>query len=316
MKRGTYVEIIILSGYLGSGKTTLLLNLLGQEKRNHRKAAVVMNEFGQQSIDSGIIGNDVPMEDVVNGCICCSSKGQLETAILSLFQNEKPDVVYIEASGVAHPFEIFDTCMSPIIADQIKICSIVTVVDATLWLNRKHLSLRIQKLLHEQVEHSDVIVINKTLFLTDQEVVLLEADFTLYQKKSQIFWTNFSNIALENIHFVRNHMNNNHTVLNVHKDLQIQAYTHTFQQPISKTIFEIWLSSLPKTVHRIKGFVRFKEENNTMVLLQYTYRTPMYYSVIPDYPMNIVIIGEQLDKDAISEELDKIALFSSSLINY
>ncbi len=50
------VEIHILGGFLGSGKSTLLQNLLLAEKKKKRKVAVLMNEIGEYSVDTDIIG--------------------------------------------------------------------------------------------------------------------------------------------------------------------------------------------------------------------------------------------------------------------
>lgn len=54
--RMSKVEIHILGGFLGSGKSTLLQNLLLAEKKKNRKVAVLMNEIGEYSVDTDIIG--------------------------------------------------------------------------------------------------------------------------------------------------------------------------------------------------------------------------------------------------------------------
>ena len=65
-------EVYLLSGFLGSGKTTLLKHLLQQEKRIERKVAVLMNELGRVSIDSDAVAEDVPLKELLDGCICCT----------------------------------------------------------------------------------------------------------------------------------------------------------------------------------------------------------------------------------------------------
>ncbi len=49
------INISILGGFLGSGKTTLLQNILKEEKKQNRKAAVLLNEIGEHSVDTHII---------------------------------------------------------------------------------------------------------------------------------------------------------------------------------------------------------------------------------------------------------------------
>lgn len=110
-------ELIILTGFLGSGKSTWLTKLLQQEKLRGRKTAVLMNELGDYSVDTAIVGEDVPLQELLRGCICCTLKDEVEIQLLNLYMLHQPEVIYIEATGVAHPMEIIDACMSPLIAN-------------------------------------------------------------------------------------------------------------------------------------------------------------------------------------------------------
>src|SRR5574342_904076 len=114
-------EIYILSGFLGSGKTTLLKRLLENEKKKNRKVAVMMNELGKVSIDSNIVEEDVALKELLGGCICCTIQDKLESQLQSLLLNEKPDVIYIETTGAAHPVEVLDAILSPYFADRFNI---------------------------------------------------------------------------------------------------------------------------------------------------------------------------------------------------
>lgn len=102
------INISILGGFLGSGKTTLLQNILKEEKKRNRKVAVLLNEIGEHSVDTDIIGTKIPLKELLNGCICCTLKNELEIQLLSLYQQHQPDVIYIETTGVAHPLEVLD----------------------------------------------------------------------------------------------------------------------------------------------------------------------------------------------------------------
>ncbi|MFH4155943.1 GTP-binding protein, partial [Acinetobacter baumannii] len=74
---------------------------------------------------------------------------------------ERPDVIYIETTGVAHPIEVLDACVSPILAPFLEVKSIVVVLDAVRWLNRSILSANVQQLLHEQLKFGSHILVNK-----------------------------------------------------------------------------------------------------------------------------------------------------------
>src|SRR5919107_5165239 len=74
----------ILTGFLGAGKTTLLNRIL---QENHgMRIAVIENEFGAENIDNEILVQD-STEQIVemnNGCICCTVRGDLISALSSL----------------------------------------------------------------------------------------------------------------------------------------------------------------------------------------------------------------------------------------
>ena len=133
-------EVYILGGFLGSGKTTLLRNILKQESEAGRKVAVLLNELGSVSVDSGLIGDDVPLKELFDGCICCTIQDKLEVQLHELLTENDLDAVYIETTGAAHPVEVLDGIMSPLFAKKLEYKGIITVVDLLRWRDRDELS--------------------------------------------------------------------------------------------------------------------------------------------------------------------------------
>ena len=99
--------IYILSGFLGSGKTTLLSRLITSFSEGLRPA-IVMNEIGEVNIEGLVAGEEVPTAEMLSGCICCTIRSDLSSEIAMLIQRERPDVIVIEATGIANPMEILD----------------------------------------------------------------------------------------------------------------------------------------------------------------------------------------------------------------
>ena len=72
-----------------------------------------MNELGNVSIDSDAVEDDVPLKELLDGCICCTIQDKLEAQLQGLLVESKPEVIYIEATGAAHPVEVLDAVVSP-----------------------------------------------------------------------------------------------------------------------------------------------------------------------------------------------------------
>jgi G3E family GTPase len=295
-------EIYILSGFLGSGKTTLLKKLLEDEKRRNRKVAVMMNELGSVSIDSNIVEEDVALTELLGGCICCSIQDKLESQLQSLLWNEKPEVIYIETTGAAHPVEVLDSVLSPIFANQFTIKGIITIMDGGRWLSRQSLTPQLQQLLLEQVKHADFIIINKTDTLTDSEQAQLTFEVQAINPKAKCLLTSYANVSIDYIRTMKVNEKNEVKKTNVKFDLQFSTFVYTFEKAVDLDQFEDFLRSLPDTIYRMKGYIKFNE-GDYPYLFQYSYGMPIYLKEDMNYPLNLVFIGEKMNWTEIEEKL-------------
>ncbi|SUV10267.1 cobalamin synthesis protein P47K [Priestia megaterium] len=301
------IEIYILGGFLGSGKTTLLQTILEQEKKRKKKVAVLLNEIGEHSVDTDIIGRETPLRELLNGCICCTMKDQLELQLLSLYQQHQPDVIYIETTGVAHPLEVLDACLSPIIAPYIDVKSIISVIDLSRWKDRKTLNKSIQKLLVEQIKYSDHLILNKSDLVTKEDQLSLQEEIREVNIKAQMSRTTYGNVSsLEEINHSFHSSVDNHTELHVHHYLHIQTMTYQFEGKVIKEEFEKWIKELPGTIYRIKGFLQFVGSEEDTYLFQYSYGIPYSFPQKKSFPNNLVFIGEKFDKEKLNKELKSL----------
>ncbi|MDM5188191.1 GTP-binding protein [Bacillus sp. DX4.1] len=299
------VEIHILGGFLGSGKSTLLQNLLIAEKQKNRKVAVLMNEIGEYSVDTDIVGRENILRELLKGCICCTMKDELEIQLHSLYQEERPDVIYIETTGVAHPIEVLDACLAPILAPYIEVKSIIVVLDAIRWKNRETLSKSIQQLLNEQIKYGSHILINKVDLLTEKEKKHILDEVALINANAKLYETQYCNISLDDLEEVKPERNEEHEKLHVKQHLHIQTMTYQFTKSIEQDKLYEWLSNLPEAIYRVKGFVKFHGDKYPN-LLQYSFGVPSLLEQDFGFPTNLVIIGENLDKKQLMEELKSL----------
>ena len=297
-------EIYIIGGFLGSGKTTLLQHIIKEEKTAGRSIAVLLNELGSISIDTAIIGEEnVPLKEMFDGCICCTISEKLEGQLQSLLHENELDAIYIETTGAAHPVEVVDSIMSPLLMDKLEYRGIVTVVDVSRWKDRDKLSVQIRQLMIEQIAHADTILLNKADDISEEERSKALFEVQALNNEALCLFTNQSKISLGD--FQRRTIRKKEDGKGQHtiEHLQLQTVLYSFKKSIQYESFEKWLRSLPDTVYRIKGYIGFTHSSYPF-LFQYSYGTPVMLQELIKMPLNIVIIGQNLSKEEIIGQLE------------
>ena len=146
---------------MGSGKTTLLLSLARYLVDSSRsgsvyKVVILENEVGREGIDDKLLrGNGFNVENLFNGCACCTLAGELVSAAYEIEKEYAPDWLIVETTGLAYPGLIQDN-LSAGIGMESRVC---TVVDVSRW---KRLMNAMRELFVGQTERADVILMNKT----------------------------------------------------------------------------------------------------------------------------------------------------------
>ena len=161
------LRINLLFGFLGSGKTTLVRRILG-ERGGERPTAVIVNEFGEVGVDGEVIaGNNVDLVELTSGCLCCTLRGSLMSAVEELREKAAVERIVVEATGVASPGDMLEDLNDSRIAHELDVGPLVTVVDAPKFT-------RLQQMLgefyEEQVENADVLVLNKIDLATQADL--------------------------------------------------------------------------------------------------------------------------------------------------
>lgn len=308
------MEIYILAGFLGAGKTTLLQRILEEEQGNNRKVAVIMNEMGQVSIDSDAVPKNIPLKELLNGCVCCTLSDKLEVQLSELLNQFELDVIYIETTGVAHPIEVLDACLSPLLADKVRIQSIITLLDAACWMDRHKLKIPLRKLITEQVKHADTIVLNKIDRISEESHRVIENELHMMNPTGKIIPTKFANINLNSIQYVERKGQDEHEKTHAIDHLHIKTYVHTFSHPINEKLFEDFLKTMPDSIYRIKGYIQFTGKLETF-LFQYAYGMPFHTKSGLKVNNTLVFIGDELDHSNLQKTLSNLEKNSMSTIH-
>jgi G3E family GTPase len=130
------LPVALVTGFLGSGKTTLLKKLLRHPGMNN--AAVIVNEFGEESIDHELLETSSErMALLDNGCLCCTVRTDLQETLRDLLTRRlhgeviQFDRVFVETTGLADPAPVVQTLASDsLLADKFRLDCVVTLVDA------------------------------------------------------------------------------------------------------------------------------------------------------------------------------------------
>ena len=164
------IPVTVLTGFLGAGKTTLLNHLLSQ--KHGYKCAIIINEFGEISIDNQlVVGVDEDIIELNNGCLCCRVRGDLIKSLEALVQKQKRfDYVLIETTGLADPSPIVHTFKASDLGDKMRLDGIITVVDA------RHLEKELEDSPEpaSQIAFADVILLNKTDLVSPADLERVE----------------------------------------------------------------------------------------------------------------------------------------------
>jgi G3E family GTPase len=111
------VPVLLVTGFLGSGKTTLVNRLLKSHAFAH--AAVVVNEYGEVSIDHVLVqAPSTHMRVIDGGCLCGHVHEEVASSLLDLAakRDRDPalnfDTVLIEMSGLADPVPVIQIVLT------------------------------------------------------------------------------------------------------------------------------------------------------------------------------------------------------------
>ncbi|AVK85122.1 cobalamin biosynthesis protein [Lysinibacillus sp. B2A1] len=289
-------DVYLFSGFLGSGKTSMLTDVIRQLKEKNLKPAVIMNELGKLPFDSQAVEKDIPLKEMLEGCICCSGAEKTEAQIQSLLMDSEFDVLIIETTGAAHPVEALDAVYSPLFAEKLNVKGIVTVADSKLWLNRETLTPQVRSLFMEQIRHAHLLLANKMDLLTEAEQARVIYELQGYNPHAFILQTTNGRVPLRLLEDLKTtaQVDKSDIVKSPIASMHLGSRLVEFKDiDFTQEHFENWVRSLPDTVYRMKGYVPIEGIRNPM-LFQYAYGMVQWLPEYVKMPAKLVIIGENV----------------------
>ena len=190
------IPVTVLTGYLGSGKTTLLNRILSED--HGKRYAIIVNEFGEIGIDNDlIVESDEEIYEMNNGCVCCTVRGDLIRVVEGLMRRPgRFDAILVETTGLADPVPVAQTFfMDDDVRAKTRLDAVVALVDA------KHLPLRLKdsREAEDQIAFADVVLLNKTDLVSEDELRNVEATIRAINHSARIHRTTRAGIDLSEV---------------------------------------------------------------------------------------------------------------------
>jgi G3E family GTPase len=322
MKERRPIPFNVLTGFLGAGKSTLLQQIL--TGASSQAVAVFINEFGEVPVDHLLV-DAVKAETVLlkNGCVCCSIRGELKTALLGLLarlrSGELPPVerVILETSGLTEPGSVVATILNDSqLCHQFQVASIVTCIDAKL----AEMQATAYPEWMAQVAAAEKILITKADLVTRVELLKIwhyvqginpVADIFDSTSKPQLGDLFTDRLPADSSRF--NVSDASEHVLDRHLPPESHALglTQSFFLEIDRTLnwerFALWLSLLlhahGNKVLRIKGVLRIEGTDDLIIIqgVQHLIHPPIHLTkrMAKTEVSKLVFIVRDLDPDKI-----------------
>ena len=122
------MKILLVSGFLGAGKTTFIKEMA---KNINLEFVVLENEYADIGIDGDFLDEkNLNVWEMLEGCICCSMKGDFKSSIKRIYSEINPEYLIIEPTGVGMLSSIVEN-IREIDNNDIEILNPLTLIDVT-----------------------------------------------------------------------------------------------------------------------------------------------------------------------------------------
>lgn len=305
----------VLTGFLGAGKTTLLNRLLSGPDLGD--TAVIINEFGDIGLDHLLVEKvDGDIVLLKSGCVCCTVRGDLKDAVLSLFERRaRGDIppfrrLVIETTGLADPAPIIGTLAADIMLKyHFAIGNVVTVLDVPNGLH----NLQTFEEAARQVALADRIVLTKTDLATADACAALRAAVEAINPAAIVTSGDESGAAArlltQDIHDLASrpaearrwvasarHGDHRHASADRNRHGEIRAVSLTMDRPIAWARFSLWLSLLVHRhgtrILRLKGILDVEGAASPVVVhgVQHLIHPPFHLSDWPCERASLLVV--------------------------
>jgi G3E family GTPase len=307
-----FTPVTLITGFLGSGKTTLLQRLLRDPALSD--TAVLINEFGEIGLDHHLLERiDETMVMLQSGCVCCTIRGELSTAIKDLHSRRDRGLLpsfrrlVIESTGLADPFPILSTVRSdPVLRHHFSLGTVITTVDAVNGVR----TLDAQPESVKQVAMADQLVLTKADLVTAEAADRLSGRLRRINPDAPLWCSAKGDLDAEAL-LSGSGLEHSEPV-DWHGDMLDPHHRHvddvavlalSLDEPVDWTRFGIWLTMLlhrhGSALLRVKGILNVADAATPVAVhaVQHLVHPPRHLGAWPDRDRSsrLVFIARGLD---------------------
>ncbi|MGW8302826.1 MAG: CobW family GTP-binding protein [Desulfobacterales bacterium] len=297
-------NVVLIAGFLGAGKTTLLKHIL-EWPGDLSSTAVLVNEFGQVGIDGELLqGFATDIVELTNGCICCTIKADLLKSVKEILGGFHPRRLFIEATGVADPFDVKDILRSPQLTKHIGSIAIITVVNGDLWEGREYFG----PLFYNQIKAAALILFNKVDLLTKEHVPQCLSEIREINPSCSLVPTHHCQIDPEVLW--KPSINTDQEpefstpFVNLKRksaeDIGYVTFSYEDSAPFKRDCLQHFIETLPAELYRLKGFALLEDKS---VFINHVGGRTEWVELDKKESTRLAFVGWQVSKNQVLENL-------------
>ncbi len=312
--------VTLVTGFLGAGKTTLIQQLI--QSGSLRDALVVVNDFGDLSIDGQILGQgDQDVIELGGGCVCCTVRDEFVTTLKAAVEaHPRMTSVWVETSGISAPSELLAVFEANAwLTQRFRVERVVTVVDTSHAL--RDLNDRDNAI--DQVVYASTVILNRASAVSADvqaavaarisdlnpwatQQVLDVTTVTVDQFGSAMDYGDHSQIQrLQHVeHCGHIHASgevcegHHHTLIGHGVESHMARATDPLNAEIFSGALEAWIMAQGEGLLRMKGVLTLDDEAYPMILQGIRGQVSVEPLLTHQWPVGLstlVVIGSDLD---------------------
>jgi G3E family GTPase len=210
------LPVTVISGFVGAGKTALVEQILSNGNGPRVAALVIDLAAVRLDIDNAAPASSAALRvDLPNGCACVQADEDVLEQLAGLAAEDRFDAIVVESAATDEPLNIVESILEDeSLATLVRVDTAVTVLDAAAFLrdyaSTDALSERgiaayedddrtIVEVLIEQVEFSDVFVINKADLVSADDLAHLQAVLVALNPRAAQIVSSYGNAPVEEV---------------------------------------------------------------------------------------------------------------------